>query len=231
MKKVLLFMLALVMLFAFVACGGEPIEEDNTAVDVEVNEEKTEEQVRIDENNAAILPKLDEVEAVIVEIEAVVADNDLREKYQSVIDKLREELDGVTENHYKIIDMGGYLKGTADFEAAVDGAIEKDKEILDLIVADIEPTVIQNELIDKLNELVDLVNEVTVNAQDNGWDKNEDLLSEMSAVYVFIDEVKGKIYSSDDIEETYKNENIAKINELLPVYQEYLGMVSKPCTE
>lgn len=127
--------------------------------------------------------------------------------------------------------MGGYLKGTADFEAAVDGAIEKDKEILDLIVADIEPTVIQNELIDKLNELVDLVNEVTVNAQDNGWDKNEDLLSEMSAVYVFIDEVKGKIYSSDDIEETYKNKNIAKINELLPVYQEYLGMVSKPCTE
>lgn len=87
------------MLFAFVACGGEPFKEDNTAVDVEANEEKTEEQVRIDENNEVMLPKLDELEAAIVEIETVVADNDLGEKYQSVIDKLREEFDGVTENH------------------------------------------------------------------------------------------------------------------------------------
>lgn len=50
MKKVLLFMLVIVMLFAFVACVGEPIEE--------VNEEKTEEQVRIDENYEVTLPKL-----------------------------------------------------------------------------------------------------------------------------------------------------------------------------
>lgn len=37
--------------------------------------------------------------------------------------------------------MGRYLEGTVDFEAAVDGAIERDKEISALILADLEPSV------------------------------------------------------------------------------------------
>lgn len=227
MKKILLFMLVFVGLFTFVACG-ESRKGENTPVNAEVTEEKTEEQVRIDDNNAVILPKLGEGEAIIVEIETVVNDNDLGEKYQSVIDQLREQLAAVTKNHQTIIDIGGYLEGTADFELAVARLIETDKEILDLILADLELIKIGNELVDKFNELADFVNEVTVNAQDNGWTENEELLSELGVAYEFMDEVNGKFDSSDDIEETYKNEKIEIIDKLLPVFQEYLKIVSVP---
>lgn len=231
MKKVLLLMLVLVVLFAFVACGGESIEEEDTAVNAEVNDEITEEQVRIDKNNAVILPKLDELEAVIVEIEKVVADNDLGDQYQSAIDQLREEFDVVTQNHQEIIEMGGYLEGTADFEAAVVEAIEIDKEILDLLLGDLEISGNENVLIDKFNELADLVNEVTLNAQENGWDENEELLSELGVIYGFLDEVKAKIDSSENIDDTYKNETVSKIDQVLPVFQNYLKVVSEPFTE
>jgi predicted small lipoprotein YifL len=235
MKNLLLFMVVSVMLFALVACGGPTVKEDDTIVDtavnIENNEKVTDEQMRIDKNNAAIQPKLDALASIMVEIETVVSDNDLGEKYQSVIDQLREELDAVTKNHQTIIDMGGYLKGTADFESAVDKAIESNKEILALINDEIASGAKNNELVDRFNELVDLLNEVTVKAQENGWSKNEELLSDISAVYSFLDEVGAKLDSSDVIEETYKNEKVAIIGELLPLFQNHLEMVSVPFTE
>ncbi|MFA9464670.1 MAG: lipoprotein [Velocimicrobium sp.] len=235
MKKLVLFMVVAVLLFTLVACGQSPVKDDDLAVNTEGNvensEEETEEQMRIDENNAVIQPKLDALEATIVEIETVVADNNLDQKYQSVIDQLREELDEVTKNHQAIIDMGGYLEGTSDFEAAVDKEIENNKEILVLIVDEIALSVKENKFVDRFNELVDLTNEVTAKAQENGWNENEALLSDLSVVYGFLDEVGAKLASSDIIEDTYKNEKLEKMDELFPLLQNQLETVSTPFTE
>ncbi|GAU79214.1 hypothetical protein [Fusibacter sp. 3D3] len=228
MKKILLGMLLVALSIVFMACG-DSIEEDRSPDAV-----KTEEQVRIDENNATILPKLDELEAVIVEIEKVVADHGLGEQYQSAMDQIRAELDEVTQNHQTIIDMGGYLKGTTEFEAAVVGAIEKDKAILNLILEDLETGETgeaDTALVDKFNALIDLVNQVTLKAQETGWDKDEDMLSELGVVYGFMDEVKAKLESSETIDEGYKTEKIAIINALLPVFEAYLQKVSVPYIE
>lgn len=228
-------MVVAVLLFTLVACGQSPVKDDDLAVNTEGNvensEEETEEQMRIDENNAVIQPKLDALEATIVEIETVVADNNLDQKYQSVIDQLREELDEVTKNHQAIIDMGGYLEGTSDFEAAVDKEIENNKEILVLIVDEIALSVKENKFVDRFNELVDLTNEVTAKAQENGWNENEALLSDLSVVYGFLDEVGAKLASSDIIEDTYKNEKLEKMDELFPLLQNQLETVSTPFTE
>ncbi|MHB8129940.1 MAG: LptM family lipoprotein [Mobilitalea sp.] len=235
MKKSLLFMLVSLMLFTLVGCGGSTVKEDETTVDTEINvendEKVTEEQMRIDENNAVIQPKLDEFEATIVEIETALADNNLSDKYQSYIDEMREEFDRLTKNHQIIIDMGGYLEGTADFEAAVDEVIELYKEILAVINDEIESMAKSNEFVDKYNELIDLVNEVTVNAQENGWSENEEILSELGAVYGLLDEVGEKIASSDVMEETYRNEKVEIIDQLFPVFQNHLETVSVPFAE
>lgn len=235
MMKKLFFMLVWLMLFALVACGGATAKEDditvNTDVNVENDEKVTEEQMRINENNAVIQPKLEELEATIVEIETVLADNNLSDNYQAYTDEMRETLDGVTKNHQSIIDMGGYLEGTADFEAIVDEVIEVYKEMLPVIKNEVELIAKKNELADKCNELIDLVNEVTVKVQENGWSENEEILSELEAVYGFLDEVGEKIASSDVMEETYWNEKVGIINQLLPIFQDYLETVSVPFKE
>lgn len=193
MKKILLFMLVLVSLFAFVACADASVEEDNIVADTTANQEKTEEEVRIDEDNAVILPKLNELEAITVEMVTYVTDNGYGDLYKSQIDVIESEVANLYINHQSIIDMGGYLEGTDEFVAAIDAAIVENKEYLDIIKEDIEATIISNELNDKINELIDVVNEVSISTQENGWDANEDFLSELEVTYGFIEEIQGKI--------------------------------------
>jgi len=49
--------------------------------------------------------------------------------------------------------------------------------------------------------------------------------------YAFFDEVGEKLNNSDVIEETYRKEKLAIINELLPLFQTHLEMVSVPFTK
>jgi hypothetical protein len=235
MKKIFLFMVVIVSLFTFVACSGGSIEEGHTdaeaKVDAEVNQEQSEEQIRIDENNAVILPKLTEIEKSIMDIETIVADHDLGEEYQSAVDTLKEHLRDIADNHQKIIDMGGYLGGTDEFVAVLDGVIENNQNILDLMIYELEYFEKRDKLIDKENELIDLVNTVVVSAQANGWEADEFILSEIGAVYSFMDEVQLAIEGSEVIEETYMNEKFAQIDQLIPLFQDYLVMVSVPYVE
>lgn len=239
MKKIFLFMVVIVSLFTFVACSGGSIEEGHTdaeakvdtEVDAEVNQKQSEEQIRIDENNAVILPKLTEIEVTIMDIETIVADHDLGEEYQSAVDTLKEYLRDITDNHQKIIDMGGYLGGTDEFVAVLDGVIENNQNVLDLMIYELKYFELRDKLIDKENELIDLVNTVVVSAQANGWEADEFFLSEIGAVYNFMDEVQLAIDSTEVIEETYMNEKFAQIDQLVPLFQDYLVMVSEPYVE
>lgn len=230
MKKILFLMSLLVMLMLFVACDGNDAEKSDSA-DAVVAEVKTEEQMRIDENNAVILPKLEELEAIIIEIEKVAADNGVEEKYKSILNSIREDFDIVTGNHQKIIDMGGYKNGTTEFEAAVEIGIENDKEILALMIEDIEIGKTWTELRDKYNELTDIVNSVTVKAQETGWDKDKEMVAELGVAYGFMEEIQVKLESQETMELSYKEEKIAIIDELIPIFSEYLQIVSVPYTE
>ena len=116
MKKVVLFVFALVMCFALVACGENH-----------------------DKNNAAIQAKVDQADALVEEIISLYEDSGYAEGREEQLDRLRGQMDQVKANHKEILDGGGYDDETAAaFGATVDKGIETYTTLLEKLKADLE---------------------------------------------------------------------------------------------
>lgn len=221
MKKLFLLILVVVMSFTLVACGGGT--ENVTAIE--------------NENNALMQAKVDEVEALSQELISWYEDNGFLEgetasQVQPIVDKIRTNTEDIMALHKKQIEDGGY-----DDEDVIRISVPLDDLIAKSKIA-IEEQKAFNEsenagtgiavLKDKYNELVGIVNETSTTALANGWEDDEELNSELNAAFEFLEIVKGDLEIPDTMDEEYINKIIASIDELIPVWQDYLAQVSEP---
>ncbi|MDF2613277.1 MAG: hypothetical protein K0S71_1063 [Clostridia bacterium] len=142
MKKIFLLMLAMVMSFTLVACGGNN-----------------------DENNAAIQVKMDETKTLVQEINDWYKDNgflegDTAEEFQKAVDTLTAQMDELQASHQEILDAGGYSdEDAAAMAQTLDAAITGFKEVKEEQKA-IKKSVEEEEASEDYN-LTDLEGEMT----------------------------------------------------------------------
>ena len=212
MKK-LLIILAMVMSFTLAGCG-----------------------VNNDENNAKVREKLDEAQSLVHEIYAMYEDNGFAETNKEGLDAIKERMEDVEENHQEIIDAGGFDdEATEIMISRIDTANAGYQEILDSLKTAVEEMAVAEEaqkrteeLNDKYNKLAQLINEVSTKAEENGWANNEALVGEIRAVLALLDEIYEELQTPELIEETYMNDTIILLDELIPVCEDYLVQVSEP---
>ncbi|MDD4844371.1 MAG: hypothetical protein PHU31_08565 [Anaerotignum sp.] len=217
MKKTLLLILAVVMSFAFVACGGG----EN------------------DENNAAVQAKFDEADSLLQEIRGCYEDKgylegDTAAEVEVVLDALKAPIEQMKAAHQDILDMGGYTdEDMVTIEPILDTTItELNKVIADQAAYDAsaeEGTGIAA-VGEKYNQLYDIVMEASDLATTNGWMEDEAFSSELDASLAIMEIAKADLDNPESIDEAYMNELSAAFDELIPVWQDYLTQLSEPYT-
>lgn len=214
MKKIFLLIMALVMSFALVACG-----ENN------------------DENNAAMQAKLDEADALVEEISTWYEDNgylegDTAAQLQPIVDMLRGQIAEMKADHKEILDKGGYTdEDVAKVGPLLDKSIVEYKKAKDEQIAYAESAASGTgigALGEKYNQLVDIVNEASAKAAENGWEEYEAFTSEQAATFAFLEEVQAGLNDPNSIDETLMNELLTAMDEMIPVWQDYSIQVSEP---
>lgn len=81
----------------------------------------------------------------------------------------------------------------------------------------------------KYNTLATLVNDATVAAIENGWDKDEAFSTELSAAKEYL-RIAGTDLSDPDMtgDEAYMNTLNTSFDEMIPAWEDFLAMVSVP---
>lgn len=218
MKKLFLFILVVVMSFTLVACG----------------------EANNDENNAVMQAKIDELEALSQELISWYEVNGFLEgetasQFQPIVDNLSDSTEEIIALHKKQIDDGGYDDEDVErisipLVEMIDKckiAIEEQKAYDVSAVAGARIAVLK----EKYNELVGIVNETSTTALANGWEDDEELNSELNAVFEFLEIVKSDLEIPDTMDEEYMNTIVVSIDEMISVWQEYLTIVSEPYVE
>jgi hypothetical protein len=230
MKKIFLFILMSVMSFMLVACGGGT---ENVATE----EPAVQEAVVDNENNAVMQAKVDELESISQEIISWYEDNGYLEgetaaQVQPVVDQLRSNTEEILALHKKQIDDGGYDDEDVErISVPIDETIAKCKETIEkqkIYEVSAKAGTGIDVLREKGNELVGIVNETSTTAKANGWEDDEELNLELNAVFEFLEIVKEDLEIPDTMDEEYINTIIASIDEMIPVWQDYLIKVSEP---
>lgn len=230
MKKLFLFICMLVMLFTLVACGGGT---ENVATEEPVAEKAVIEN----ENNAVMQAKVDEVEALSQELISWYEDNGYLEgetasQVQPVVDKVRTNTEDIIALHKKQIDDGGYEdEDVVRISVPIDELIAKSKKAIEEQKVFEESTKAGTGIAvlrEKGSQFIAIVNETSTTALANGWGDDEELNSELNSVFEFLEIVKGDLENPDTMDEEYINTIIASIDEMIPVWQDYLTKVSEP---
>ena len=233
MKKIILLMLVAILAFTFVGCGNETIE-DTSAKDRNKDNvivEKTEEEIKIEADNNVILPKLAIYKSIVNEIEDLITENGEEELYVEEIRKLKSDYDKIEADHKEIIGLGGYLTGTKEFEAVVDGEIVAMNAMLEEIKAIYvevdEKSVIVDMLLANTNELIDIVNEVSLIAEKSEWFEVEEFKTDLKNLYVYLDELTLSLQNTGYIDVDYIEENIEKTSEAIFIWSNLLKQMQE----
>ncbi|SET70123.1 hypothetical protein SAMN05660297_03192 [Natronincola peptidivorans] len=224
MKKIFLLIMVMVMLFTLVACGGP----DNS------------------ENNALMQSKVDEADKLAVDLFNLYKDNGLLEgeyaaEFQAIVDAVTASINDIKTTHQLFLDEGGYTdKDTVELAEVMNTLIAATKEAIAETKAELKAEEDAVALTGKAvgilaltemhDELVDIVNETSYTAFVNGWENDEELNSELEAVLEFLEIVSGDLEIPDSMDEEYIDMLITMIDELIPVWHEYLIIVSEPYT-
>lgn len=235
MKKILLLILVVVMLFTFVACGGDS--EDVATEDGATDDVTTEESTNNDENNAIVQVKVDEAEALLLEMTNWYKDNGFLEgesatTIQPVVDNLTTQLDEIKGSHQEILDAGGYVdEQVVLMNEALDLLIGKYKEAmaeLDAIMKSEEDGTGIGALTEKYNVVAGLTNQVLTKAKENGWENDEALNTTVVQVLQLLELAETDLGNPDVMNETYMNELFVLFDDLIPMLEETVIKVSEP---
>jgi|GEM_PF-1420941 len=214
MKKLFVLIMAMIMSFTLVACGGNN-----------------------DENNAAMQAKIDEADSLLQDICNWYGDKGYLEgesatQIQPIVDKLTGQMDEMKASHQEILDAGGYNdKAVVPMTEALDAVIAKYKEVKEEQKAFDDSAAAGTgigALTEKYNEVADIVNAASAKALENGWENDEAFNSELTAAFATLEVVSADIQNPDTMDEEYMNELVIIFDEMIPVWQDYLTQVSEP---
>lgn len=217
MKKLFYLFLAMVMSLSLVACGANN-----------------------DENNAAIQAKVDEAATLAQDIIAWYTDNGYLEgdsavEAQATVDSLAAQIETLKTANQEFLDAGGYDDDMlASKLASMDTVIASLQKVKDELLAygvSEEGNKEINNLIDKYNILVGLVEEASIKGDETGWSEDEAFVSEHTAALEYLKIVQEDLQNPDTMDEEYMNKLSVSLDEMIPAWQDYVAQVSEPYTK
>jgi hypothetical protein len=216
MKKILSFVLVVVLAFSLSACGGGS---------------------NVDANTEAIQTKIDQADALVQQIGAWYADNgylegETAEQMEEVLATLQASLDSVKVEFQAIVDAGGFTdEDVAAFEPVIDNTIAAYQGAVDELAAydeSLESGTGVSVLIEKYNQINALTTEAAALGAENGWDASEAFMSELNASIAVLELTREDLDNPSTMSAEYMAELDASFDEMIVVWQDYLAQVSVP---